>query len=120
MKFLCDVHISIKVAKRITQLGYPAEHINSILDKWHTKDQDVTRYVDKFNLILITKDQDFRNSYLLNHTPKKLIKINLGNISNKELLQILENHINQIETIHQTNESFMIEINKTGIWIITK
>ncbi len=76
------------MVKRIAQLGHTAEHINSILDKWHTKDQDIARYVDKHGFILITKDQDFRNSYLLNHTPKKLIKINLGNISNKELLQI--------------------------------
>ncbi len=120
MRFLCDVHISIKVAKRITQLGYLAEHINSILDRWHTKDQDIAKYVDKNGLILITKDQDFRSSYLLNHTPKQLIKINLGNISNKELLKILEQHLDQIDTIHKSNNSFMIEINKTGIWIITK
>ncbi|MCF6360170.1 MAG: DUF5615 family PIN-like protein [Cyclobacteriaceae bacterium] len=120
MQFLCDVHISIKVAKRISKLGYKAEHINSILDKWHTKDKDIANYVDKHNLILITKDQDFRNSYLLNHSPKKLLKINLGNISNKEMLQIVENHLNQIELIEQSNSSFMIEINKTGIWVLTK
>ena len=92
----------------------------NILDKWHTKDQDIATYADNLYLILISKDQDFRNSYLLNHTPKKLIKINLGNISNKELLQIVENHIDQIEAIQQTNKSFMVEINKTGIWVITK
>jgi len=120
VKFLCDVHISIKVAKHLNQLGHSAEHVNSILDKWHTKDKDIAKYADKHSLILITKDQDFRNSYLLNHKPKKLIKINLGNISNNELLHILEKHINQIESVQQKDKSFMIEINKTGIWIITK
>jgi len=120
VKFLCDVHISIKLAKRIAQLGHTAEHINNILDKWHTKDEDIANYVDKLDLILITKDQDFRNSYLLNRKPKKLIKINLGNISNQELRQIFDTHIEKIEAIQQNNDSFMIEINKTDIWIITK
>ena len=120
MKFLCDVHISIKIVKRIEQLGYVAQHVNNILDKSNTKDQDIAKYVDDLDLILITKDQDFRNSYLLNRSPNKLIKINLGNISNKELLLIIENHINAIEIIQQSNTSFMIEINKTGTWIVTK
>ncbi len=120
MKFLCDVHISIKVAKHISSLGHSAEHVNTILDKWHTKDQDIANYVDKHDLILISKDQDFRNSFLLSHSPKKLIKINLGNISNKELTHIVEAHIIQIEKIHKENNSFMIEINKMGIWIVTK
>lgn len=91
MRFLCDVHISIKIAKAISELGYNCEHVNRILNKWNSTDQEIRDYVDKNKLILITKDQDFRNSFLLRNEPNKLIKINLGNISNKKLEIILLN-----------------------------
>ncbi len=73
MKFLCDVHISIKIAKSIEELTYKCEHVTRILKKWNTSDDDIIKYVDEKGLILITKDQDFRNSYLLNSRPKKLV-----------------------------------------------
>lgn len=120
MNFLCDVHISLKVSKRIEQLGYQSEHVNNILDKWNTKDSEIASYVDDNELILITKDQDFRNSFLVNHRPKKLVKINLGNISNNELLNILENNLDRIAEINTQSDSFMIELNKNDIWIVTK
>lgn len=118
MKFLCDVHISLKVSKLIEELGYGCEHVNNILDKWHTKDSDITHYTDSNSLILITKDQDFRNSFLLSRKPKRLIKINLGNISNSELMQIIKNNMNQIVEINSANESFMIEIDKQNITLL--
>jgi len=118
--FLCDVHIPIKLSKRLEHLGHQSEHVNNILDKWHTSDQDIIRYVDAIHGILITKDQDFRNSYLLNRTPRKLIKISLGNISNEVLLQIIEKHISRISSLDMQYPSFMIEINLDGYWIVIK
>lgn len=87
MEFLCDVHISIKIAKSIEDLGYKCEHVNRILNKWNTIDEEIISFADENNLILITKDQDFRNSFLLNSKPKKLIKIDLGNISNEDFFE---------------------------------
>ena len=78
MEFLCDVHISIRIAKSIEDLGYKCEHVNRILNNWNTTDDEITNYVDDKSLILITKDQDFRNSFLLHSKPSKLIKIDLG------------------------------------------
>jgi len=120
MKFLCDVHISIKLSKRIQELGFQAEHVNNILDKWNTKDEDICKYADQKGYILISKDQDFRNSYLLKRSPKKLIKINLGNISNAELIEIIEKHMNALKSLDEETESFMAEISKTNFFIVTK
>lgn len=120
MRFLCDVHITIKLSKRLEQLGHQSEHVNNILDKWNTRDRDIITYIDTHEGILITKDQDFRNSYLLNQTPRKLIKINLGNISNEAILRLIESHIDRISELDELYASFMIEINKDGYWIVTK
>lgn len=110
MKFLCDVHISIKLAKHLNNKGFECVHINTILDKWFTSDSTIAKYSNENNFILITKDFDFKNSFLLNKTPKKLIKINLGNISNRELIEIFDRSISEIETINNNYNQYMIEI----------
>jgi predicted nuclease of predicted toxin-antitoxin system len=120
MKFLCDVHISIRLSKSIEEMGFPSQHVNTILDKWLTKDEAIASYADENNLILITKDQDFRNSFLLHRVPKKLVKINLGNISNDELVEMFLMQLASLEALNKESTSFMVEINKDGFWIVTR
>jgi predicted nuclease of predicted toxin-antitoxin system len=75
--------------KFLESKGYNAFHVNSLPDKWYTKDNYISKYADLNDFILITKDADFRNSYFIKKTPKKLIKVNLGNISNAALIDIV-------------------------------
>lgn len=109
MKFLYDVHISIKIVKFLNSKHYDCIHVNTILDKWFTKDSDISNYSDQNNLILITKDADFRDSYFLKNKPKKLVKINLGNISNSKLIEIIDANLEKIEKLN-SNQNFIIEI----------
>jgi len=120
MKFLCDVHISLRISKHIVQLGFESEHVNNILDGCNTKDSDIARFADMNKMILITKDRDFKNSFLLNQTPSRLIKVNLGNVSNKVLTQIFERNIEDIGRLYIASEKFMIEINQHGMLTVTK
>lgn len=120
MKFLCDVHISIQVSKKLQEMGFYSEHVNNILDKWHTKDHVISQYVDENDFILITKDQDFRNTFLLHRTPKKLVKINLGNITNKDLMKVFAKYTNALDSLNRTTDSFMVEIGKDDFLTVTK
>ena len=114
MKFLCDVHISYKVTKHLQSLGFEDVHINDILDKWCTSDKSICNYADKNDLIVITKDSDFRNSFYIKKTPKKLIKINLENISNSQLIRIISDNLSSIEKLNK-NPFFIIEIDSKSI-----
>lgn len=114
MKVLCEVHISFKVCKFLNENGFYAIHINDILDKSETKDSENCNYANANDFIVITKDIDFKNSFLLNQTPQKLIKINLGNISNLELIKILKNKLELIVNLYKKN-NFMLEIDKDQI-----
>lgn len=111
MKFLCDVHISYKLTKFIESAGHEAIHINTILDKWFTKDNDIARYADEHDFIIITKDVDFRDSFFIKKSPKKLMKINLGNISNSELQTIFGNALEKMKEL-DTDSPFLLEIDR--------
>jgi predicted nuclease of predicted toxin-antitoxin system len=114
MRFLCDVHISYKLVTHIETLGFEAIHINQILDKSETKDSDICKYADENNMIVVTKDADFRNSFFIKGTPKKLIKINLGNISNQMLVEIFSKRITTFQDLNK-KDSFLLEIGRENI-----
>jgi len=57
------------------------------------------------------KDSDFWNSYFIKQTPKKLIKINLGNIPNHELITIFAENIHAIQKL-DSKPNFLLEIDK--------
>ncbi len=114
MKFLCDVHISFKIVKFLISKDYECIHVNSILDKWFTKDNEIAKFADKHDLILISKDTDFRDSFYLKNTPSKLLKVNLGNISNSNLINIIDLNLDKIEKLN-SNGSFILEINDDNL-----
>ncbi len=65
MKFLLDVHMSYKLGKELEKHGYETVRVNTILDKWYTDDITIAGFADKENYAVLTKDADFRNSYLI-------------------------------------------------------
>lgn len=117
MNFLCDVHISYSLSKHLVSLGHNSIHVNSILDKWNTKDARIADYADNNDFVLISKDSDFRDSHILKNTPKKLIRVELGNISNQRLIEIFTKHITVISSL-QEKESFFISISQKEIQVI--
>jgi len=62
----------------------------------------------------LAKDIDFRNNYFLNKTPKKLIKINLGNVANQELIDIFDNYLDLLIEQFEANRCY-IEVNKNNL-----
>ncbi len=116
MKFLCDVHISIKFVKFLNSVGFESVHINDILDGCYSKDKDICHYADQHDYVVITKDADFKNSHLIQGSPKKLIKINLGNLLTSDLIDIINANQKFIQKA-QDKSSFIIEISTNIITI---
>jgi len=67
--------------------------------------------------IVVSKDADFQNSHLLKGAPERLLKINLGNISTKHLLQLLETYLPTLDQ-HFTKGKCMIEVGNGFIPLI--
>ncbi len=111
MKVLCDVHISYKVVRFFKQQNIVAFHVNELPDKWFSKDSFIANYADSNNLVLITKDEDFKNSHFLQSTPKHIVRITLGNISNEKLIIIFSKNLEMI-TNSMLSEKCYLEINE--------
>ena len=121
MKVLCDVHISLKVVSFFKSKSIEAVHVNvnTILNSFYSSDKAIAAYADEHDYILITKDVDFRNSYFIQKSPKKLLRICLGNINNNELLKLLQEQLSFLDKAYKAYTQFYIEINSIGTLILT-
>ena len=81
MKVLCDVHIALKVVRFFQKRNVEAIHVNELPDSCYSSDRKICKFADQNDHVVVTKDSDFLDTFLVQRTPKKLIKINLGNIS---------------------------------------
>ena len=118
MNFLIDVHLPISLSKLINRnIDYTSIHVNQILKKWNTLDSEICKYADENDLIVVSKDVDFKNSHFINKTPKKLVRVTLGNMSNQELCQIFQQFLPIIK-LKATKGSFYFEISKEQLFII--
>lgn len=119
MNFLIDVHLFISLSKFLSkQFGCTAIHVNQILEKWYTSDASICKYADEYDFVVITKDHDFKNSHFISRTPKKAIRIALGNISNADLILIFEKDLSAIIKELFEKETFYMEINSASIILI--
>ena len=114
MIFLLDVHLPRRLVAFIQSKGHEAIHVLDVLSGGRTKDTEIRQHADHHRYIVITKDKDFVTSHTFLKSPKKLIKINLGNLGNEELLSIFEKNWNTISAQANSPE-FMIELDRVGV-----
>jgi len=63
--------------------------------------------------VVVAKDSDFVESFLLRHEPWKLLLVSTGNIGNNELLRLFQLNIEQLAESFKTFD--FIELNRTSI-----
>src|SRR5215216_4519559 len=96
MKFLVDAHLPRLLVNRLQELGFEAIHTLNMSMGNRTPDTLINELSVRERYIVITKDADFVNSFLLNHKPYKLLLVSTGNIRNKELETIFLANIEKI------------------------
>jgi predicted nuclease of predicted toxin-antitoxin system len=90
MKFLVDAHLPKRLSQVLNNKGYDSIHTLDLPDRNKTKDSSINSISLNEQRIVISKDADFIESLLISNKPYKLLCIATGNISNKELLKLLE------------------------------
>jgi predicted nuclease of predicted toxin-antitoxin system len=85
MKFLIDAQLPRRLVLRLRESGFEAIHTLDLPLGNRTTDSLINELSIRERYIVVTKDADFVNSFLLRQTPYKLLLISTGNIQNTEL-----------------------------------
>ncbi len=113
MKFLVDARLPKILSYFIKSKGINSIHTLELPDKNKTQYGYITRLATDEQFIVITKDADFLESYVLRNEPPKLLLIRTGNIRNSELISLFDKHIEFIMSLFATHS--LIEVSKTEI-----
>lgn len=115
MKFLVDEQLPPILAEWLATKGYDAVHVTSLLTHRRIPDGYICERSMAEARVVITKDADFLNTYLVKQQPHKLVYVTTGNLKNRELLDLFRAVFERLtDVLEQYN---VVEINQKTIKI---
>lgn len=96
MKFLIDAQLPARLARFLRHAGHDAVHTSALPMGNHTTDTQITEIADGESRVVVTKDRDFRDGHLLSGSPRRLLVVATGNITNTELLALVQANLDAI------------------------
>ncbi|HEU0176793.1 MAG TPA: DUF5615 family PIN-like protein [Blastocatellia bacterium] len=113
MKFLVDAQLPRRLAALLKQAGHDTTHTLDLPLGNRTTDTVINQLSLNEQRVVVTKDADFVDSFLLRQEPWKLLLVSTGNIRNAELITLF---LANIEKITEGFDTFnFIEINQTEL-----
>lgn len=113
MKFLIDAQLPAKLAQFLRTTGHDVVHTSELPDGNRTTDQALAHTADSEDRVVVNKDRDFRDGYLLSRSPRRLLVVTTGNITNRELLALFDGNLTAI--VGALAESSFVEVSPTGL-----
>jgi predicted nuclease of predicted toxin-antitoxin system len=96
VKFLIDAQLPARLAESLNRAGHDALHTTALPDGNRSTDSQIALRADSDGRVVVTKDRDFREPHLLAGTPRQLLVVATGNITNDALLSLFELHLDAI------------------------
>ncbi|RZK15748.1 MAG: hypothetical protein EOO56_22185 [Hymenobacter sp.] len=118
MRVLVDAQLPRQLARFLAfYAGFDSLHTLDLPAANRTQDGSISRVSMEENRIVITKDADFVNSFLLQGQPYKLLLVSTGNISTPDLLELFRKFLPQLTKVF-THHSY-VEISRTLLVLCT-
>ena len=89
MKFLVDAQLPVRLARFLESAGYDTIHTKDLPQRNATTDVEINAISIQESRIVVTKDRDFFDSFLIRQEPYKLLLVTTGNITNLAQLAVL-------------------------------
>jgi predicted nuclease of predicted toxin-antitoxin system len=113
MKFIVDAQLPRRLAVEINALGDDAIHTLELPAKNRTSDASIIEVALAEARVVVTKDSDFVDSFLIRGEPEKLLFITTGNISNNDLIQLLRTNWRPI--LSMLSQGDFVELSLTAL-----
>jgi len=108
LKFIIDTQLPYTLVKKLKVLGADAIHTTYYLDGHLLDDAKIIHIAIEQERIVITKDSDFQDNFLLKGAPPKVLLLKLGNISNKDLFKVIESVYSTVEKLFKGSNGMVV------------
>ena len=108
MKFIVDTQLSPRLAKHLSSKGYDAVHTTFYQDGHILGDNEIVVIAKEAGRTVISKDSDFLDNYFLRGAPPKVLLIEFGNIGNRELVTLFDQHLDDVLASFNEGSSLVV------------
>lgn len=115
MKFLIDAQLPRRFCSWLAAAGHDAAHTLDLPQRNRTTDREILDLAEQEDRIVVTKDDDFVQSFLLAGRPPKLLLVATGNISNTALENLIRANLTMITKAFEVHR--FIEIGNESLVI---
>ena len=115
MKFIIDAQLPRRIAILLNQAGHDALHTLDLPQANRTPDTKIVQVAAREDRVVVSKDSDFVDSFLLDRKPEKLLLISTGNITNRDLEAVLLPNLAAIVAALEEND--FVELTRTALII---
>jgi predicted nuclease of predicted toxin-antitoxin system len=115
MKFLVDAQLPRRFCAWLAAEGHDAVHTLDLPQRNRTTDREILDLAEHEDRIVVTKDDDFVQSFFLAGRPPKLLFVATGNISNVGLESLIRNNLPMITKAFEAHR--FIEIGNESLVI---
>ena len=116
-RFIVDTQLPLSLAEFFRRRGLDATHVVDYPSGALTPDDEIISIAIKESRIIISKDIDFFDYFLLKNYPPAILLLQLGNIKNRDLFIFMENHLETICKLFAEDIKRLILINRHKIVI---
>jgi predicted nuclease of predicted toxin-antitoxin system len=113
VKFLIDAQLPARLAELLTGAGHDAIHTTELPNGNRSTDQQIAELADADGRVVVTKDRDFRDGHLLARSPRRLLIIATGNITNNALLELFALHLDAI--VASLDQADLVELSQDAL-----
>ena len=92
----------------LADAGHDVVHTSALPDQHRTSDAEIARIADAEDRVVVSKDRDFRDSHLLSSSPRRLLVVATGNITNDALLALFAEHLDTV--VDALDEASFVEL----------
>lgn len=116
LRVLVDAQLPKQLAQFLVfRAGYDSLHTLDLPAANHTQDGFINQFSLAEKRVVITKDADFVNSFLLHGQPYKLLLVSTGNIKTVDLLELFGQFLPQLTRV-LTHHSY-VEMSRTMLTV---
>ena len=113
MKFIVDAQLPKALANFLRSRGFDAIHTSEMPRENETKDREINQISLAEQRIVISKDEDFYDSFQAKQEPYKLLHLTTGNIRNRELIDLFDRNL--LIIIDALNSCSVVELSRTKV-----
>jgi predicted nuclease of predicted toxin-antitoxin system len=117
LRFIVDTQLPPSLAEFFRRRSFDATHVVDYVPGALTSDDEIISIAIKEKRIVVSKDIDFFDYFLLKNYPPAILLLQLGNIKIRDLFIFMGNHLDIICDLFAENIERLILVNRHKIVI---